>query len=59
MAEGGEDVRSAAITDAATQTLTGGSTIDISKTEDDLTSCKNAINSIILALEKAGIIADN
>ncbi len=59
MAEDGEDIRSAAITDAATQVLTGGDTIDISKTENDLTSCKNAINSIILALEKAGIIADN
>ena len=59
MVEDGEDIRSASIADAITQVLTGGGTIDTSKTEDDLTSCKNAINSIILALEKAGIIADN
>ena len=42
MAEGGEDIRSAAITD-----VSGNGNVD------------STINSIILALEKAGIIADN
>ena len=42
MAEGGEDIRSAAISDA-----TGNGNVD------------STINLIILALEKAGIIADN
>ena len=42
MAEGGEDIRSAAITD-----VTGNGDVD------------STINEIILALEKAGIIADN
>ena len=49
MAEDGEDVRSAAIIDL---TVTG------SYATDD-TPIETAINSIILALEKAGIIADN
>ncbi len=49
MAEDGEDVRSAAITDV---TVTGNYANDDSNLE-------TAINSIILALEKAGIIADN
>ena len=42
MTEGGEDIRSAAISD-----VTGNGDVD------------STINSIILALEKAGIIADN
>ena len=42
MTEGGEDKRSAAITDA-----TGDGNVDAK------------INSIILALEKAGILVDN
>ncbi len=42
MAEDGEDIRSAAITD-----VSGNGDVDAT------------INSIILALEKAGIIADN
>ena len=49
MAEDGEDVRSAAITDL---TVTANYATDDSNIE-------TAINSIILALEKAGIIADN
>ena len=49
MVEGGEDQRSAAITDL---TVTG------TYATDD-TPIETAINSIILALEKAGIIADN
>ena len=49
MAEGGEDQRSAAIADVS---VTG------TYATDD-TPIETAINSIILALEKAGIIADN
>ena len=49
MAEGGEDIRSAAISDVST---TGNYANDDALLE-------TAINSIILALEKAGIIADN
>ena len=49
MAEDGEDIRSAAITDV---TVTGNYT-------NDDTNLETAINSLILALEKAGIIADN
>jgi len=49
MAEGGEDKRSAAIADVS---VTG------TYATDD-TPIETAINSIILALEKAGIIADN
>ena len=50
MVEGGEDIRSAAISDvSSTDSGTGG---------DDSTFV-TAINSIILALEKAGILVDN
>ena len=42
MVEGGEDIRSAAISD-----VTGDGNVD------------STINSIILALEKAGILVDN
>ena len=49
MAEDGEDIRSAAITDV---TVTGNYA-------NDDTPIETAINSLILALEKAGIIADN
>ena len=49
MAEGGEDIRSAAITDV---TVTGNYA-------NDDTPIETAINSIILAMEKAGLIADN
>ena len=50
MVEGGEDIRSASIADvSSTDSGAGG---------DDATFV-TAINSIILAMEKAGIIADN
>ena len=49
MVEDGEDIRSAAIADLS---VTG------TYATDD-TPIETAINSIILALEKAGIIADN
>lgn len=50
-------VKVAHIADAATQTLTGSDTVDITKTTADLTSCKTAINAIIDALEAKGILA--
>ncbi len=49
MAEDGEDIRSAAITDVTT---TGNYA-------NDDAALEVAINSLILAMEKAGIIADN
>ncbi|KKL18541.1 hypothetical protein LCGC14_2474480 [marine sediment metagenome] len=49
MAEDGEDIRSSAISDV---TVTGNYATDD-------TPIETAINSIILALEVAGIIADN
>ncbi len=49
MAEDGEDIRSAAIADLS---------VSGNYATDD-TPIETAINSIILALEKAGIIADN
>lgn len=45
------------VSDAATQSLVGGDTIDRAKTEADLTSCKNAINAIIDRLQELGLIA--
>lgn len=45
-----------AISDAATQDLTGTDTINRSKVEADLTSCKNAINSLIDRLQELGVI---
>ena len=68
MAEDGEDIRSAAITDEATvgdqgATQNTGWGADTEAHFDEITSTLNShaatINSIILALEKAGIIADN
>ena len=50
MVEGGEDIRSAAISDVSTTDSGAGG--------DDATFV-TAINSIILALEKAGIVVDN
>ena len=49
MTEGGEDIRSAAISDLS---VSGNYATDDSLIE-------TAINSIILALEKAGIVVDN
>ena len=79
MAEGGEDKRSAAISDATTTAVAIGDLVAVQNTGfgataeadfdkiwtehdkviTDILSNKTAINSIILALEKAGIIADN
>lgn len=47
----------ATVSDAATQDLTGGDTVDKTKTEADLTSLKNAINAIIDRLQELGLIA--
>jgi len=44
------------IADAATQSLTGDDTVDKTKTQADLTSCKNAINAILVALENIGLV---
>jgi len=45
------------VADASTQDLTGTDTIDQTKLEADLTSCKNAINAIIDRLQELGLIA--
>jgi len=47
----------ATVSDAATQDLTGGDTVDQTKLETDLTSCKNSINAIIDRLQELGLIA--
>ena len=59
MAEGGEDQRSAAISDVASADMDGADTINEANLEAQNATYTTAINSIILALEKAGIIADN
>jgi len=45
------------ISDASTQDLTGTGTVDQAKLESDLTSVKNAINTIIDRLQELGLIA--
>lgn len=45
------------VSDAATQDLTGTDTVDQTKLEADLTSCKNAINTLIDRLQELGLIA--
>lgn len=45
------------IADAATQDVAGADTVDEVKVEADLTSCKNAINSILSVLETHGLLA--
>jgi hypothetical protein len=45
------------VSDATTQDLTGTDTVDKTKLETDLTSCKNAINTIIDRLMELGLIA--
>jgi hypothetical protein len=45
------------VSDAVTQDLTGSDTIDRTKVEADLTSCKNAINAVIDRLQDLGLIA--
>jgi len=47
----------ATVADAATQDITGTDTVDKTKVTNDLTSCKNAINSIIDRLQELGLIA--
>ena len=59
MAEDGEDIRSAAIADVASADMDGSDTLNEVNVEAQNLTYTNAINSIILALEKAGIIADN
>jgi len=49
--------RPATVADAATQDLTGAGTVDQTKLEADLTSCKNAINAIIDRLQELGLIS--
>ena len=59
MAEAGEDKRSAAISDVASADMDGSDTLNEVNVEAQNATYTTAINSIILALEKAGIIADN
>ncbi len=59
MVEDGEDIRSAAITDVASADMDGSDTVNEANLETQNATYVTAINSIILALEKAGIIADN
>ena len=59
MAEDGEDIRSASIADVASADMDGSDTLNEVNVEAQNLTYTNAINSIILALEKAGIIADN
>jgi hypothetical protein len=47
----------ATVADAATQDLTGTDTVDKTKLEADLTSCKNAINAIIDRIQELGLMA--
>ncbi len=59
MAEDGEDIRSASIADVASADMDGSDTLNEVNVEAQNLTYTNAINAIILALEKAGIIADN
>jgi hypothetical protein len=45
------------VSDAATQDLTGADSVDQTKLEADLTSCKNAVNAVIDRLQELGLIA--
>lgn len=47
----------ATVADAATQSLVGTDTVDKTKLETDLTSCKNTINAVIDRLQELGLIA--
>ena len=57
--EDGEDIRSASIADVASADMDGSDTLNEVNVEAQNLTYTNAINAIILALEKAGIIADN
>jgi len=48
--------KQAHIADAAVQDLTGSDTVDQTKLEADLASCKDAINAILVALETAKVL---
>ena len=50
-------IQPSAISDSATQTLTGADTVDITKLTTDLTNLKTATNAILSALRDIGIIA--
>lgn len=50
-------VQPSTVDEAETQDLTGTDTIDQTKLETDLTSCKDAINGIISRLQDLGLIA--
>ncbi|MCK9519884.1 MAG: hypothetical protein M0R74_12805, partial [Dehalococcoidia bacterium] len=45
------------VSDAATQDLTGTDTVDQTKLEADLTSVKNAVNTVIDRLQELGLVA--
>ena len=59
MVEGGEDKISAAITAVSSGEMDGGDTVNEVTLETALNAPETAINSIITALEIAGILADN
>jgi len=62
MVEDGEDIRSAAVTDAKTNYADDGSANDLdndAKRVAAANATNTTINEIILALEKAGILVDN
>ena len=59
MVEGGEDIRSASISAVSSVDMNGGDTVNETNLENQNATYVTAINSIILALEKAGIIVDN
>ena len=59
MAEGGEDIRSASIADVSSGDMDGADTINEVTLETALNNIEARVNAIILALEKAGILADN
>ena len=59
MVEGGEDKISAAITAVSSGDMDGSDTVNEVTLETALNAHETAINSIITALELAGILADN
>ena len=59
MVEGGEDQISAAITAVTSGDMDGSDTVNEATLETSLNALVVAVNSIITALELAGILADN
>ena len=49
----------ATVSDATTQDLTGSDSVDQTKLEADLTSCKDAINAVIDRLQELGLMASS